>query len=112
ERLTAAALPRPPDRHGGLAAREEACRRRESSRARDELARDVAGLALQLARREIGSIAQAPGGRRRRIGDERVVADDYVGDAIEERVCGLRRLPDLARAPGLETPRARLRPAA
>src|SRR5207245_11019074 len=70
ELLTAAALPRPPDRHGGLAACDEACRRPESSRARDELARDVAGLALQLARRDIGSIAQASGGRRRRIGDE------------------------------------------
>src|SRR6185369_18091020 len=104
ELLAAPALPLPPDGHGRLAAGDEARGRREPPRARDEIPRDVAGLALKLARHQVGPKAQAPRRRDRRVGDERVVADDDVLDAVEERITRLRRLRDLTRAAGLEPP--------
>ena len=101
-RARAASTPAAPDRHRRLASRDQRRRSGHRSRASDELARDVAGLALQRARQHVGAIAEPLGLGRRRLHHERVVADDEVSHVLEDLIARLRCLGQVAGGPGLQ----------
>ena len=86
---------------------DQAAGRRQRARPGEQVARDLARLALRArASARGGAIAQRARPRRPgRIDDERVVADDQIAHALEGAVARLGRLGDLARAP-----RAQARP--
>src|SRR5207249_2773694 len=81
ELLAPSALPATLHGHRRLTAGDQACWRLEPPGRADELPGDLARLALDLAAQEAGAEAELLRRRNRRVGDQRVVADDAVGHA-------------------------------